>query len=70
MKLAFNCTIVPDWTRGRIPIFILTMPFFSSDVSPFSMIEVDAIFTVQLNGSGRGEISMTLSDFVEEEVVL
>ena len=34
------------------------------------MIGVDAVFTVQLNGSGRDEISMILSDFAEEEVVL
>ena len=30
------------------------------------MIGADAVFTVQLNGSGRAEIVMTLTDFKEE----
>ena len=32
------------------------------------MIGVDPVFTVQLNGSGRAEINMTLPDFAEEEL--
>ena len=32
------------------------------------MIETDVVVTVQLNGSGRAEISMTLPDFPEKEL--
>ena len=32
------------------------------------MIGVDAVLTIQLNGSGRDEICMILPDFEEEEL--
>ena len=32
------------------------------------MIGADPVFTVQLNGSGRAEIDMTLPNFGEEEL--
>ena len=32
------------------------------------MIGKDSLFTVQLNGSERAEIDMTLPDFAEEEL--
>ena len=34
------------------------------------MIGVDAVFTVELNGSGPAEICMALPDFAEEELDL
>jgi len=44
--------------------------FFSKIDSPFFVIGVDTVFLVQLNGSGRTEIDMTLTDFVEKELDL
>ena len=70
MKSTSNCTVVTGRVRGGRPIFALSLLFFSNTDSPFSMIGVDAVSTVQLNGSGRAEICMTLSDFAEEEVDL
>ena len=45
-------------------------PFFSNIDSPSYVITIAAVFTVQLNGSGRPEICMTLPDFAEEELDL
>ena len=70
MKLASNCTIVTRWARcGRL-IFTLSVLFFSNTDSLFFVIGTDAVFTVQLNGSGRAEIGMTLPDFEGEELQL
>ena len=50
--------------------FDLSLLFFSNIDSSFAMIGVDAVFTVELNGSGPAEICMTLPDFAEEELEL
>ena len=70
MKLAFKCTIVPDWVRdGRLD-FTLTLLFLSKTYSPFYVITIPAVFSVQLNGTIRAEIYMTLPDLAEEELNL
>ena len=68
MKPASNYTVVIDRARGGRPIFALSLLFLSNTDSPFSMIGADAVLTVQLNGTGRTGICMTLPDFEGEEL--
>ena len=70
MILAFKGTIVPGWVRGGRPNFILTLLFLSKTYSPFYVITIPAVFSVQLNGTIRAEICMTLPDLAEEELDL
>ena len=70
MKPASNYTVVTDRARGGRPIFALSLLFLSNTDSPFSMIGVDDILTVQLNGSGRAVICMTLPDLADEDLDL
>ena len=65
-----NCCVILGWASGGRPICTLSLLFLSNTDSPFSMIGADAVLTVQLNGSGRAVICMTLPDFDEEEVDL
>jgi len=57
-----------DLARGGIPLFTLNLLFCSKPESHFFMIKTYAVFTVQLNGSGRAEIGMTLPDYAKEEL--
>ena len=68
MKPISNCIVVPGWVRDGISLFTLSLLFFSKVDSPFYVITISAVSTVQLNGSGRSEIDMTLPDFAREEL--
>ena len=68
MKPTSNCSVVPGWTSDRRPIFTLNLLLLLKIDSTISVIRADAVFTVQFNGSGRAEISMSLPDFAEEEL--
>ena len=70
MRPTSNCSVVPGWASDGRLIFTLNLLFLSKTDSTFSMIGTDSVFTVQLNGSGRVEIDMTLPDFAEEELDL
>ena len=48
----------------------LFLPFYSKTDSPFSMIGVDTVFTVHLNGSEIAEMGMILPGFAEEALHL
>ena len=52
---------------GR-PICTLSLLFLSKIDSTISVIETFDGFVVQLNGSGRAEIGMTLPDFAVKEL--
>ena len=51
-------------------LFPLNLLFFSNTDSPFYVITMPAVFTVQLNGTGRAEICMTLPDLADEDLDL
>jgi len=70
MKPASNYTVVTDRARGERPIFALSLLFFSNTDSPFYVITIAAIFTVQLSGSGTAVMCMTLPDLADEELDL
>ena len=68
MRPVSNCSVVPGWASGGRPIFTLNLLFLSKADSTFTIIGADFVFTIQLNGSGRAEIDMILSDFAGEEL--
>ena len=68
MRPISNCSVVPGWASDGRPIFTLNLLFLSKIDSTFTMIGIYSAFTVQLNGSGRAEIDITLPDFAGEEL--
>ena len=68
MSPVSNCSVVLDWANGGRLNFILNLLFLSKTDSIFFMIETDSVFAVQLSGSERAEIGMSLPDFAEEEL--
>ena len=68
MKPASNCSVVPGMAIGGRPIFSLNLLFLSKTDSSFYVIAIYAVITVQLNGTGRAGICMTLPDFEGEEL--
>ena len=68
MRPASNYSVVLGRTSGGRPIFTLNMLFLSKTDSTISVIGTDAVFAIQLNGSGKAEIDMTLPNFAEEEL--
>ena len=68
MRPEFNCSVVPGYASGGKSIFTLNMLFLSKLDSIISLTGADVVLTIQLKGSGRTDIGMALSNFVEVEL--